>query len=204
MTRLRSLAAAALALALAACVSVLPDAEPATLYRLDPAPAGAQAPALSAPRATVLKTPSVFVTEAATDRIMTVDGGTVAYLAGSRWTGPAPILFDEALTRAFETRSARTRLAVAGSGGGKADLILRLEVRDFAAYYDNGGNAAPVVTIRVSGALVRRSSGAVVAERLFTARARAGENRVSTVVAAFQAANTEVLGEIVEWVDAAS
>lgn len=198
---MRILLAALAALTLSACVSILPDAEPATLYRLDPAPPPSGAPP-QAGRISLMRAPTAFVTEAANDRIMTVNNGAVAYVAGARWVGPAPVLFDEALARAFETRARRTRLAGPG-GGGPSALTLRLEVRDFAAYYEGGEGTAPVAVIRISGTIVRRATGEVVSERAFVVRSTASANRVSGVVGAFQAAQAQALGEVVAWVDGA-
>ncbi|MBN8456000.1 hypothetical protein [Accumulibacter sp.] len=46
---------------------------------------------------------------------------------------------------------------------------------------------------------VTSAGGGVLAERIFEARVRAADNRVSDIVPAYDKAVAEVLGEIVAW-----
>lgn len=191
-------AVAVIALVTSGCISVLPKAPPATLYRLDassPQPGPASAPAA---RIGVSDGGGSFVAAAAGDRILTYDGDTASYLAGARWVGPAVQLFREASTRAFEAQSGPVRLVARGAPG-RATLILRLDVRNFEAVYDQGQKAAPQVVVRVRASLIRGRDQGVAAERLFEAKVRAGDNRVSAIVAAFNAAVGSVLGDAAAW-----
>ena len=99
---LRALSLIAAALALSACVSLLPDAEPSQLYRLEGAidPSATIAP--PAPTFGLVLPSTGFVQAASGDRILTVTGDEVAYIAGARWVAPASELFEEAVERAFD------------------------------------------------------------------------------------------------------
>lgn len=184
---------------LAGCVTVFPDADPVNLYRLQAEAPPARGPA-AATRLSLLSSPTRFNAAAATDRIMTVTDGQVAYLAGARWASPAPVLFDEALSRAFESGAVETRL-VGYDGAAQARHILRLEVREFAATYQAGAAPAPVVRLRATASIVRRQDGMLISERMFDVGTPADANRVSTVVAAFDSALGQLLGEVVAWAD---
>jgi cholesterol transport system auxiliary component len=197
----RLTAVAALAMSLSACISVFPKTKPVGLYRFGDAE-------ISAPKGPpgtmfgVLKAPSTFTRSAASDRIMTVSDGQIAYIADARWVSPAFVLFEEAVARAFENDPGRARLIGRGEVA-KADLVLRLEVRTFETDYVNGPKAAPEVVVRVRGVMNRNSDRALVGDQVFEARVKAADNRVSAIVPAYDKAVAQVLGEIVAWTNAA-
>jgi cholesterol transport system auxiliary component len=138
-----------------------------------------------------------FETAASTDRILTVTGRDTAYIAGSRWVSPAPVLFEESLIRAFEAGGG-VRLAEGGSAIRPA-AVLNLDVQTFETRYDQGEKAAPQVVVQVRAQLVRASDRAVIAEQLFTSAQRADDNRVGPIVQAYDAAVADVLGKLVSW-----
>ena len=197
----RGFAVTAIAVALAGCISLFPKAEPAALYRFGNEPV---APASKGPAGALLgvfKTPTVFTRASAGDRILTFTGGEAAYIAGARWVSPASVLFDEAVSRAFEADPGRARLIGRGEVA-KSDLILRLEVRSFETIYTNGPKAAPEVLVQVRGVLNRSSDRVLVGDRVFEARIKASDNRVGPIVEAYDSATGQVLGEVTAWVSA--
>lgn len=197
----RFTAVAALALGLSACISVFPKTKPVGLYRFGDAE-------VSAPKGQpgamfgVIKTPSTFTRAAASDRILTSSQGQVAYIADARWVSAASVLFEEAVARAFENDPGRARLIGRGEVT-KAELVLRLEVRTFETDYVDGPKAAPEVVVRVRGVLNRNTDRTLVDDKVFEARVKATDNRVSAIVPAYNKAVAQVLGEIVGWVNAA-
>lgn len=196
-----AVAVTALAASLGACISVFPKTEPATLYRFGQADVSvAKGP--PGRMFGVLKAPTVFTRAAAGDRILTSTNGEVAYVASARWVSPAFVLFEEAVASAFENDPGRARLIGRGEIA-KADLVLRLEVRTFETDYVDGPKGAPEVVVRVRGVLSRSQDRALVGDQLFEARVKATDNRVSAIVAAYDAAVAKVLGETVGWVNAA-
>jgi cholesterol transport system auxiliary component len=185
--------AAALAVSLSGCITLLPKSAPADLYRFGVAPAAAEP---ARPNAVgVFRAGGQFQREAAGDQILTVTGAHAAYIAGARWVTPAEVLFDEAVQNAFEAAPGRVRLVSRGEQA-HADYALRLDVRNFETDYGAGG--APSVLIRIR-AVLTDGARATVAERMFEARAPAAENRVSAIVAAYSQALAQALGEITAW-----
>jgi cholesterol transport system auxiliary component len=185
------------ALALSACVSLLPKAKPANLYRFG---AAASADAITAPQGKVgvFRTNSTFQRESAGDRLLTVTGGEVAYVAETRWVAPAAVLWDEAVTAAFDADPGPVRLISRGEPA-SAEYILRLDVRNFEARYDHGPKAPPTVVVRVRVALTSGKDRGVVSERIFEAQATAADNRVGAIVPAYDRAVAQVLKEVVAW-----
>lgn len=198
----RRLAVIALALAavgLSGCVSVFPKSEPAQLYRFE---ATVPQRPESANKFGVLKLTSNFVRAAASDRILTVNqSGEVAYIAQTRWVSPASVLFDEEVAKAFQS-AGRARLVSRGEIT-KAAFALKLDVVAFEVAYDQGPKAAPQIVVMVRGVLTNSQDRTVVGDRLFSAKVRAGENRVGAIVPALNQALSQTMTEIVGWVDAA-
>jgi len=196
----RALAVAAAALALTGCITLLPKTEPVGLYRFGVEPVAA---AKGPPGALfgVSKTPTVFTRAAAGDRLLTITNGEAAYIAGARWVSPASILFDEAVARAFEADPGRARLIGRGEVA-KADLVLRLEVRSFETAYLNGPKAPPEVLVQVRGVINRNNDRALVGDQVFEARVKASNNRVSSIVEAYDSATAKVLTDLTGWVSA--
>jgi cholesterol transport system auxiliary component len=186
---------AVLALALSGCISLLPKSKPSQLYRFGQpaAEAGAKSGAVG-----VFQANGLFPSEAAGDRILTIEsGGKAAYVAQSRWIAPASILWTEAVQSAFDADPGRVRLNVRGQAG-KSEYVLRLDVRSFEARYDNGAGAAPTVVVRVR-CVMSKMDMSKVTEQIFEVKTRASDNRVGAIVAAYDKAATDVLGQIVAW-----
>ncbi|MBI5940463.1 MAG: membrane integrity-associated transporter subunit PqiC [Caulobacterales bacterium] len=187
------------AIALTGCISLFPKAEPARLYRFE-----ARLTAQAFPPGDlfgVLRLQSGFPRASAGDRILTVNAqGEAAYIAGARWVSPASVLFDEQVSTAFQN-GGRARLISRGEVI-RAVYSLKLDVQSFETVYDQGPKAAPVVVVAVRGVITRNRDRALAGEQTFTARIRAADNRVSAIVPAYNQALSEVLGQLVGWVNA--
>ena len=196
-TLARLAVAAATALALSGCISLLPKTKPAQLYRFGQPPAAAATASSPGVQLGVFRANGVFQGEAGGDRILTVTGGKAAYIAQARWVAPASVLFDEAVLAAFDASPGHVRLISRGEQG-KADYALRIDVRNFETHYDAGPDSAPTVLVRLRVALARsdRTGGG---DAILESRVTAGDNRVSAIVAAYDKATAEVLGKLVAW-----
>ena len=186
---------------LSACITLLPKSKPAQLYRFDgraglaaakPADGGSGA------RVGVSRAGGSFQGAASGDRILTVTGPQVAYLADSRWSGPASVLFDEALVSAFSANPGSAHLVARGEPAA-ATYSLRLDVTRFEADYDQGPKAAPKVVVEAHAELIRGADRTVVGDKLFRAELRASDDRVSAIVAAFDQAVGKTLADLVAW-----
>ena len=194
---LRLAGLAASALALSACISLLPKTKPAHLYRFGQ-PAGAEAVTAAPGQIGVFRTNATFQRESAGDQILTITNGQVAYVAETRWVAPAAVLWDEAVLAAFDADAGPVRLVSRGEPA-TAAYVLRLDVRNFEARYDHGAKAAPTVVVRVRAAMTRGLDRSTVAERIFEKQVTAGDNRVGAIVPAYDKAVAEVLKEVVAW-----
>lgn len=195
----RIFAAAALALGLSACVSLLPKTKPADLYRFgQPTSTEPGSDTASPGQVGVFRANSLFPREAGGDRILTVTSGKVAYVAETRWVVPATTLWDQAVLAAFDADAGRVRLISRGEPASVA-YQLRLDVRNFEARYDQGSKAAPTVVVRVRAAMTSSGSRGLVGERIFERQVKASENRVSAIVPAYDAAVAAVLKDVVAW-----
>jgi cholesterol transport system auxiliary component len=190
--------AGALALSLAGCISLLPKSKPVQLYRFGDNHADAPVPAPTGNPVGVFWGGGVFQRESAGDRLVTITGDKVAYVALVRWVAPASVLFEQAVQRAFESRGGPVRLVPRGAPAA-TDYVLRMDVRNFEARYDAGSRAAPTVLVRVHASLVRDSSRQLVSEQVFEASARARGNRIAAIVDAYETALSQVLEQAVTW-----
>lgn len=193
---LPALALAACAALLAGCITLLPNEKPAQLYRFD---GDIQAPAAAgpAPPFAVARLGGSFVQAAANDRMLTITGSRAAYVADSRWVSPAAVLFNEALSRAFDTDAGPARLLTRGDFS-KADYILRVDVTQFEAQYNQGSRAAPEIVVSLRATLAG-SDRLLAGSKQFETRVRARDNRVSAIVEAYDEAVSQALGELVAW-----
>jgi cholesterol transport system auxiliary component len=190
-------AAAALSLGLAGCITLFPKEKPAQLYRFEATPPAASG---AAPTFTVRLGQPDFDEASSGDQILTSNGDQVAYLGGSRWSAPAIQLFQATLTHAFAVGGAPARLVGAATPG-PANLRLTLQVTRFEANYAQGLTAAPTVVVRMHAVLVREKDMSIVADRLFEASAPAAENHADAIVAAYDVATTKAVGDLIAWVD---
>jgi cholesterol transport system auxiliary component len=191
---LKVVAVVAIALTLSGCISLLPKTKPAQLYRFGQPTAEASS---NAGTVAVFQANGLFPSEAAGDRILTMNDGKAAFIAQSRWIAPASVLWVQAVQNAFDVDPGRARLNVRGQVG-KSEYVLRLDVRNFEARYEGGTDGAPTVVVRVRGVMTKADMSKVT-ERIFEAKAQAADNRVGAIVSAYDKAVGEVLGEIVAW-----
>ena len=196
---IRAVTVAAATLVLSGC-SLLSAPDPVSLYRfgdMDAPPTSARAD-----RTVVVLNPIEFPQGAAGDRILTATGGQVAYLAGARWIGPSEMLYRSALQAEF-LRSGHSVSVSDRREAPRSGVALDLDVSSFEARYLNGVEAAPTVVIAGRARLIGPDR-AVRAERTFTVQQPANENRVSSVVDAFDSATADFNRQIVTWVDASA
>jgi len=196
---IRAFAIAAASLALAGC-SLLSTPAPVTLYRfgeMDPPPSSPRAD-----RTVVVLNPIEFPQGAGGDRILTATGGQVAYLAGARWIGPSQLLYRSSLQAEF-LRSGRSVGVSDRREAPRSGIALDLDISSFEARYLQGAGAAPTVVVAGRARLIGPDR-AVQAERTFTVQQPAAENRVSSVVDAFDTATAAFNRDLVAWVDASA
>jgi cholesterol transport system auxiliary component len=185
-----------LALALGGCITLFPKTPPAQLYRFEATVA--QAPPAAGPAVLVQANTLDFDPASAGDQMLTVSGDQVAYVAEARWASPASELFEAALAHGFDAGGGRVRLVQPGPS--RAAYRLKLDVTRFEADYANGPGAPPNIVVHLHATLERQENLAVVAEEDIDENAPASENRVGSMVGAYDAATSKAVSDVVAWV----
>jgi cholesterol transport system auxiliary component len=181
--------------AIAGCGSLLgPSSPPPQIYRLSPevAPTPAGTPVTWQLAVSRPETSQTLDTE----RIALMRGALMDYYADAQWNDSAPRLVQSLLVEAFD-RSGRVQAAATNAAALRADLTLASELRDFEAQYDSS-DTAPVVVIDIQAKLLD-PRGKVVESLNCRQTARAAQNSVPAVVAAFDRAMASALSQIVGW-----
>ena len=183
-----------LPLALAGCGGLLGGGPPAELYRFGGAATPAEASQADVGRSILVSYSGAdFEAESGGDRILTVTGASVSYVAAARWVAPAAELFDGALVRSLDGLSPAIRIVQPGDVS-RPDFTLAVDVRRFEAAYL--GAEAPEALVEANVRLIRRSDRTIVGEWPVAAREPADANRVTSIVAAFDRATAAVTARI--------
>jgi cholesterol transport system auxiliary component len=118
------------------------------------------------------------------------------YYADADWIDLAPDMVQMVLVRSFQNR---TRLAVSeGNAGSAADFLLTSLLQDFQA---EGGKGAQVTLVASLSPANRRH---VARTRTFEAEAASADDRIDSVVAAFDQAMGRVTDDLIAWTLAAA
>jgi len=191
------LAAAGVAVALSGC-ALLSSPDPVQLYRFGGTGAVSAAP-VEAPVQVKLRAVE-FPQASQGDRLLGVTGTQAAFIKGARWVSPASQLYADSLESAFAGQARAVRLI------GRRELtpttrLLDIDVRSFETRYDVAGGV-PTVVVTARARLLRFPERTVVAERTFEVSQSATENRIATIVDAYDVATRDLNSQIVDWTDA--
>ncbi|MEQ8404369.1 MAG: ABC-type transport auxiliary lipoprotein family protein [Oceanicaulis sp.] len=184
----------------AGCVSLLPESEPDTLYRL--AGVDLEETVSGGAPVTVLVDRIAAPRGLAGDRIALLRGDAIAYMAGAAWISPAPQLMGSAVIDAFY-ETAPLLAPARAEDGVNARYELDIELRRFEAEYDQGEGAAPQVRASLRARLIDRDDRSLVGARTVERTVRASQNRQSAIVAAFSQAAGEASRELAGWTQGA-
>lgn len=183
----------------AGCSGLLPaGGAPPQLYTLTPA---SDFPQPSGPHVSwqLLIDPPVAPAALDTERIaLSRSAISVDYFADATWVDRAPLMLQSLLVQSFEN-SGRIAAVANESLTLRADYILRSALRHFEADYGGAPNGPPSAHLQISAQLVKMPERAIVARRNFEATVPAAENRVPTIIRAFEAATQQALRKIVDW-----
>lgn len=189
----RVLAACTL-LPLSACGSLLGGGDKAVLYRLGGNTPLAQSTSVGDVPVKILR--PGLPPGADGDRILTVTGREAAYLADTRWVGPAPDLLRDTITTAVASTAGPAYVL---NGGGSPKFVVSTSFTQFAAFYDAGPDRPPLVRIAVQTELRRAGDDQSIAVAIHSAELPASDNRVSAITEAFDAASLKISGDIAGW-----
>ncbi|HEY3637289.1 MAG TPA: ABC-type transport auxiliary lipoprotein family protein [Rhizomicrobium sp.] len=195
LSRRALIPASALFLALAGCGSLLgPSTPPPQIYRLAPEFPAASGGAPVSWQLSIARPSTAQTLDS--ERITLLRGSVMDYYADAQWNDTVPRLVQSMLAQAFE-RSGRITAVATESEGLRADYLLVTELRDFDAQYDSE-NGAPLAVVDISAKLLDQR-GKVIAVHDARQTARAAQNNVASVVAAFDQASGAAFADIAGW-----
>lgn len=116
-------------------------------------------------------------------------------LPGARWVNEASEHVQLLLVRSL-ANSGRFGLVSASGAGPSPDYVLLTDLQAFQAELSEGGAS---VVIRTTMTLLRGSDGSVVTSRGFSTSAPVADTSAEQVTAAFDAAMTQHLTDVVGW-----
>lgn len=193
------LAAMALALSSAACISLLPSPPPApVIYSLR----AAETPAMKAP-----PTATLTIAVAAPGAPRSIAGadivwrrnGVIGFMERASWDGAAPELLQSMLVEELGRRGG-VRAAVRSGAGVRANTEVRWDIQSFEIVEDGALEARMQTTVT----LVDPRTRTVSATNRFEARAPLSERSGRRAAAALQQVAQKVAGEIADWVAASA
>ena len=184
------------AVALSGCVTLLPKTKPAQLYRFGYTPEHVEQKAQAAATAgAVGKAPTgivfgtvTFPQDSAGDRIVTVEGSEVAYVAEARWTSSASGMFKDAISTGF-ARSGQT-VTLEPRGPTAANFRLDISVRKFETNYTRN---RPTVSVALDARLIRLSDRMVVGQKYISADVPVRKSDMSLMADGYNEATTQVV-----------
>ncbi len=186
---------ASISLLLASCGSLLDSELPAaTRYVMaTPPPAVSATPSAASQVDLAVGRPDV-APGLDTERIAVIRGHELDYYRGALWRGTVLDTVQAFLvTTLQEQKLFRSVAAEQARIGG--EYLLDIEVRDFQAEYA-GGAAIPTVRVSLTGRLIRIRDRQLIETITATTTKQAGENRLTSVAAAFESAMQQVSLEI--------
>lgn len=194
MSRTRRAVALAMLLSLSSACSILPQAEPADVYRLPAAQAVRSSAAgegwtlrINKPLASeVLNSPRIAVVPA---------GDLISSYKGARWADPAPALLRNRMLNAFQ-RDGRVQRVSADDANLQADYEIVGELQAFQSEYSAAGLA---VVVRLDARLVQGRTQRVLASRSFEVRQPVAQTQVPAVVSGFGQASDRLMAQLVDW-----
>jgi len=197
LNRRAILVVGATSLAVSACTGNLfgpPDAPQRyvlrpTLPSPDPGPKVPWALAIDLPEATQnLDSDRIAISRSA---------NTQDYFANAAWPDQLPALLQGSLVRAFEA-SGRIDQVVRDTEGVRTDYLLKIDIRDFEARYDQP-DAAPTAVVAFQAILVDLKDRSLAAHLSVRKETAAAQNSVDASVEAMDRALGTALADIVRW-----
>jgi cholesterol transport system auxiliary component len=121
---------------------------------------------------------------------------TLEYYANANWTAIAPLMVQTLLIESFEN-SGKIVAVSRESTTLRADYLLKTELREFQAEYDQAG--PPRARVRINAKLARMPDRAIIASHTVERMIRAERNDLPAIAVAFDEALGGAMRRIVEW-----
>lgn len=187
------------ALALSGCVTLLPKTKPVQMYRFgydaqlqdkDTRPLHHTAYPLQ-PAALAFGT-LIFPQESAGDRVTTVEGNEISYVADARWASPAQGLFNQAISEGFARSS--EHITLQSRGPGPAPYRVDITVRKFETTYSHN---KPMVTIAFDARIIRLSDRSIVGQGLISSEVPVRKNDMGDIIEGYNIATVRAVDSLI-------
>ncbi|MFJ3055023.1 ABC-type transport auxiliary lipoprotein family protein [Herbaspirillum sp. NPDC087042] len=186
----------ACSLALAAC-SILPKADPQTVYRLPPASTNASANAATRGDRPALRIATPYASRSVdSERILVLpEGDVVKSYAGARWSDPAPVLVRDRLLEAFQGDGRFGSLS-----GDQSNIAAAIELTgSLQAFQSEYRNGAPTIVIVYDARMIDTGTRRQLAAQRFSVTQAVDGSQLPNVVSAFGRASDRLAAEVVAW-----
>lgn len=176
--------------------SILPESEPATLYRLpssDVQPVTPSSDAITTRQRLAVAAPQAGHLLSSNRIVVYPEGNIVNVYEGARWQEDAPDLLQSRLITGLQ----QSRLfASVGSDSLPSERLLLSELRHFQSDY---ATHPPTVKVQLDVQLVSTQNRASIATQSFTTSAQSISTDIPDVVNAFGIASDELAEQLVNW-----
>ncbi len=184
----------ACSLALAAC-SILPKADPQTVYRLPPASASASTATRGDRPALRIATPYASRSLDSERILVLPEGDVVKSYAGARWSDPAPVLVRDRLLEAFQADGRFGSLS-----GDQSNIAATIELAgSLQAFQSEYRNGAPTIVMVYDARMIDTSTRRQLAAQRFSITQVVDGSQLPDVVSAFGRASDRLAAEVVAW-----
>jgi cholesterol transport system auxiliary component len=123
------------------------------------------------------------------------DGKRWDYYAGARWAEFLPVLIQDSLTKTLDDAKL-FKTVTTDQTGVRGEQILNVDIRAFQAEYERG-RAEPVIKIRLMVYLKKRLEGTPTASFKINTEAKAAQDSLPAIQAAFAKAFSEAQKQLV-------
>ncbi|MDX1355867.1 MAG: ABC-type transport auxiliary lipoprotein family protein [Halomonas venusta] len=186
------------ALVLSAGCSILPESNPATLYRLPPPATQAEQTAGPLPATLGIATPEAGHLLNSNRIVVYPEGNVVNVYEGVRWHEDAPDMLQARLISDLQQRQLFTGVS---SDRLPHDVLLLSELRHFQSEYDT---SPPSIHLQLDVQLMSTQHRKPLAVTSFVIRTRAASPEIPDVVNAFGAASDALAEQLSAWIAAQS
>jgi len=187
-----------LSISLSACVSLLPDPQPAsTVYRLaTPFQAveksvGAEVVRVDRPLAN-----QIFNSE---NIVVSMDGQKLSAIAKANWAELTPVMLQGSMIDALAGSS--QFIGLVPTSGARTQTRLHLAIKNFEASFDNGSEAPPLAIVHYNVTYARSDDRKLLGTHSVRKVQRASSINVSSIVTAIEQANNAAMTDIVTWLE---
>ena len=183
--------------ALCACVSILPDPEPANVvYRLTTD--SVRVKSLESAPVIRIDTPSAARLISGREIVVSPDAQRLAVAGGAEWADSLPRMVQQTFLDVLGERA--DIVGVIPIAGARANYRIHVNIDNFEARFDQGPENAPTIIVAYSATFAASSTRNLVSTKQVTQKVRASSASVSAIVNSMDSANREALGEIADWI----